>query len=1210
MKHGANPVNPALLVLALTRASVALTSAQRRGDGTGTGPQATQVLGPSAQAEQVRGSPVGLKIEAAGRPHDGRLLPHAAGASAPKVHATREQQDQGGEHETWQVRGGPDISGISGVHVPGARQEQGSERKVAGTRRGLLVRAGTSSNGHWGTATRPSSEEHATAKPGGLPEARLTTVKNATSTSRLSHAPELMGWGHFRSRSFTMKSHMLLFVLLPLLAGLLVVAVQTGGVREARPKQSLAAQANQQQTVRHLCVPSGWGAPPSVPRRELAKKCPGDDDTPDTSSGRPPPVGKGSGPDRPGGEQGAGPPLAPWAGSFVPRLGSAGGDGADLAGGGAPAAVTLPGLVEKYARERPQAVALVTEDMGFISYGDLRRKVRRLAAQLHMDPGPVAICLDRGVASVVALLGVMRAGRAAVPIATDVPEMRRATILRLSGANTIVVQSEEFATELGGRAVLLDANGDVRGGTEEDELPPVGQELRALVIFTSGSTGEPKGVEYDHGFLAADCLDFTTRLRLDQSTRSVSITDYTWAAMFYDLLAPLAVGGSVALSCGIRDPGRLARFIRASEATLALGTAQVLDTLLGALVIEASSQGLSVGDASSLVDVVQVGEACPADLAGKFFDLAPKVQFYNLYGASETGEVIWMLRSFLPDYRLTEDHCPVGTPISSSVQLHILNEAMLPVSPGQAGEIWLGGRVASGYLGDKALTRQKFLPNPFGEGRLFNTGDLGLMGVDGQLRVIGRRDRQVKIHGARLALEEVETVIRAAPGVASAACVCHGEVLLGYVAACQGTTLAMDAVARHVQRHLPSYAVPRKIVPLHVWPALPNGKTDLQEIQRLAIEDLTDDTALEPDSMGILRALSRRQVLEKGVCDKLYALAMFGIVLYHILGCEMAPAPACKGFGQLEPVVQWVVLFLSSDWALYTFLFVMGFAESRAGGVSLGLRDCVLVALLFLTYWPIPQIMSVVVPWTPHPPDPEFANRWFLLVILYGRVLLALGRCVPGVVQLVALAVGIALCPEKVPVPCAIMFPDCAILCRKWLCCIFGMVLAYHTAPATIDVVQARAGARKLPAWVPLAALASFLLLGVVAVEFRFRSSLEWGGASRWLLVPDFLLVLAQATSLVVVVACVSWPRRLNDTMCYLGQNALGTYLIHPLLHLSNLPGWAHPRQLVTACSGNALCAIAEFTGAALIAILVMALVGPVCQCIILAPIRRTAKIF
>ncbi|MFB9832647.1 amino acid adenylation domain-containing protein, partial [Actinoallomurus acaciae] len=443
--------------------------------------------------------------------------------------------------------------------------------------------------------------------------------------------------------------------------------------------------------------------------------------------------------------------------------------------GGAPRGRCLHEGFFAWAERDPAAPAVVTAP-GSVSYGALADHALRIAATLvarGVRPGDlVAVRLPKGPGHAAALLGVLAAGAAYVPIGTAQPHARAERIRTLAGARVTVQEKDDgdgaVGVEVARSAPPLAA----------PVAPPHGVESTAYVIFTSGSTGEPKGVEVPHRAAAATVDDLVGRFALGPDDRTFGVSALDFDLSVFDLFAPLGSGGAVVLPAeeDRLDAAAWAGLVRDRRVTVLNCAPPLLDVLL--------SSGEPLGD--TLRVVLLGGDRVGVDLPARLRAAVPGCRFAGLGGTTETAihSTICEVTGDVPaDWACV----PYGTPLRG-VAMRVVDARGRDAPDWVTGELWIGGAgVARGYLGDAERTADRFVRH---DGRRwYRTGDLARYRPEGTVEFLGRFDDQVSVHGFRVEPGEVEAALLADPAVAAATVVGHGPGLLAAVVAADGTAL-------------------------------------------------------------------------------------------------------------------------------------------------------------------------------------------------------------------------------------------------------------------------------------------------------------------------------------------------------------------------------------------------------------------------------------
>ncbi|MFF1281912.1 amino acid adenylation domain-containing protein [Streptomyces sp. NPDC058299] len=508
-------------------------------------------------------------------------------------------------------------------------------------------------------------------------------------------------------------------------------------------------------------------------------------------------------------------------------------------------ATTVTDLAARRATTAPDAVALVHRDaagrLTRTSHGELHRAAGRLAhllAARGVGRGDlVALCLERGPATVTALLAIAQAGAAYLPLDPAYPAERMRDMLADAGARLLLTQDSlaarcAEAAGSGTEPLVLDATATRAAlaalpGHAPDVPAPRPDDL-LYVIYTSGSTGRPKGVAVSHR-AAVRLVHGLPEMEFTADDTFLYFAPVAFDASTFEIWAPLAHGARLAVCPpGPADPEALGAFLREAGVTVAFLTTQfvnaVADTRPRAL---APLRALLTG-----------GEAHSRDHLDRLRTALPDTTVYNVYGPTETTTF-----ATLQDTAGATD-APAGVPIGLPVGdtcAYVLDEALRPVPQGVVGELYLAGPgLARGYLGRPALTAGRFTACPYGEpgARMYRTGDLVRWDVRGRLDYVGRADQQVKIRGYRIEPGEIERRLTAHPAVARAAVVTADpgdradpagrRQLVAYVVpAPGGPAPGPEELRRHLSRALPPYMVPGAYVPLPDLPTTVNGKLDV-----------------------------------------------------------------------------------------------------------------------------------------------------------------------------------------------------------------------------------------------------------------------------------------------------------------------------------------------------------------------------------------------
>ncbi|HEX3730886.1 MAG TPA: amino acid adenylation domain-containing protein, partial [Opitutaceae bacterium] len=512
-----------------------------------------------------------------------------------------------------------------------------------------------------------------------------------------------------------------------------------------------------------------------------------------------------------------------------------------LAWAGAPApeesGATLPALFEAQAARRPEAVA-VSDGAGTLTYGQLNARANRLARRLiAAGAGPeerVALCLGRSLEMIVAIVAVLKAGAAYLPLDPETPPERLAFMLS-DARPRLLVTTEGDRPKVGSEVACLILGADEGDGLDRniadgERTRPLHPLHPAYIIYTSGSTGRPKGVVVDHRNVVRLMAQTERWFHFGPEDVWTLFHAYTFDFSVWELWGPLLYGGRLVVVPYVvsRSPAEFLALLARERVTVLNQTPSAFYQLM-----EADRENPAAGGQLALRWVIFGGEALALDRMSGWYarhsDAAPVL--VNMYGITETTVHVTHLRLDAEVCRRGGSSL-IGTGIPD-LRVYVLDRDLRPVAPGVAGELHVAGAgLARGYLDRAGLTAERFVPDPQGPpgSRMYRSGDLARWRSDGSLDYLGRGDQQVKIRGFRIELGEIEAALRLIPGISQAAVVLRegaGEKsLVAYVVLAAGPAPDAAALRRELGRSLPEYMVPAAIVPLAALPLTANGKLD------------------------------------------------------------------------------------------------------------------------------------------------------------------------------------------------------------------------------------------------------------------------------------------------------------------------------------------------------------------------------------------------
>ncbi len=496
------------------------------------------------------------------------------------------------------------------------------------------------------------------------------------------------------------------------------------------------------------------------------------------------------------------------------------------------AAASVVTLFEAVARRQPEQVAIVSK-LGTLSYRELDAMASRIADALRsrgvVSGEVVAVEAQRSVATIAAVLGILRAGAAYLPIDLSFPRERIEFMLTDAGARLMVIDGPR-ERPLPAALELLDLGALPSVQVQASQPAAAGQSL-AYVMYTSGSTGQPKGVEIPHRAIVR-LVQHSQYVSLSEATVMLHAAPLGFDASTLEIWGPLLNGGRIVLHDEPVPSGAgLSQVIRTHGVTTAWLTAALFNAVL-----DDDPQYLS-----GLRELLIGGEALSVEHVRRFMQAVPQTQLINGYGPTECTTFAATHR-IDPTTLAAARSVPIGSPITHTT-LYVLNRRGEPVPDGLVGELYIGGLgVGRGYLGRPELTAERFLSDPFAgeDWRMYRTGDLVTRLPDGAIDFVGRADGQVKIRGFRIEVGEIEAVLAKQPSVRACAVVARrdparGVELVAYVVP-SAADFNAPALRMALAAQLPDFMVPARWMRLEALPITTNGKLDRRALPEPANE--------------------------------------------------------------------------------------------------------------------------------------------------------------------------------------------------------------------------------------------------------------------------------------------------------------------------------------------------------------------------------------
>lgn len=493
-----------------------------------------------------------------------------------------------------------------------------------------------------------------------------------------------------------------------------------------------------------------------------------------------------------------------------------------------PKAVSIQKQFEMQVEKTPDKTAVEFEGKT-LSYSELNKMANSIANLLKskgVKSGTItAILIERSLEMAAAILGVLKAGGAYLPLDPEYPEERINYMLEDSGAEIVLTQEKfsamlensvkkENIVDLFSLNYELYGNENLEETTKEDDL--------MYLIYTSGSTGKPKGVMISQCNVSNFINGMKKEIEFTQDKTMMSLTTISFDIFVLEFFIPLTSGMRVVI--GDKKHQISGEMLEKAVAENRIDMTQLTPSRLNLL----TSGGKNLAVLRNLRDLIIGGEAFPENLFGSLKkELSAKI--YNVYGPTET--TVWSTIKDLTN----ESKITIGKPIANT-KIYILDENMQLLPFGVTGELWIGGDgVAKGYFKREELTNEKFIDNPFNPGeKIYNTGDLAKWNENGEIEIAGRNDNQVKIRGYRIELGEIENIISEYQDIVSAAIVAKDDTsgfkyLSAYIVS-ENSEIERELRNRLAEK-IPNYMIPSYFTRIEKMPLTPNGKIDRNSLK-------------------------------------------------------------------------------------------------------------------------------------------------------------------------------------------------------------------------------------------------------------------------------------------------------------------------------------------------------------------------------------------
>ena len=494
---------------------------------------------------------------------------------------------------------------------------------------------------------------------------------------------------------------------------------------------------------------------------------------------------------------------------------------------------TIAQLFEEQAKKTPGNIALVFGEK-HLTYNELNEKANSLALylrekkQIHRND-LVGIEVNRSLEMIIAILAVLKAGGAYIPIDPSYPENRINYMLSSSNSKLLLTKNDLEKNIKFKNKLCIDLENEEIYSLNKNNLENINKpEDLSYVIYTSGSTGIPKGVQLTHKALTNltnYCNKYIEYLKTNKYRTVVSITTISFDIFIFESLISLQKGLKLVIANENQQTSLVAlnNLIEKENVEIIQSTPSRMKIFVENLELIPSLKKLKY--------ITLAGEQLPLDLVKKLHNIAD-CEIYNGYGPSETTV-------FSTLTKMDDEYITIGKPLDNT-KIYILDDNLNPVPFGVAGQIYIAGDgVSKGYLGNKELTLKSFITNPFVPNTImYKTGDLGKYKKTGEIICLGRMDNQIKIRGQRIELEEIETKISQIPEVKDAIVVKNvdqnmHETLCAYYTA--NTEVEQSKIRAYIEKFLPKYMVPQYYVKIDNFKYTPNGKVDRKNLPEIHI---------------------------------------------------------------------------------------------------------------------------------------------------------------------------------------------------------------------------------------------------------------------------------------------------------------------------------------------------------------------------------------
>lgn len=504
---------------------------------------------------------------------------------------------------------------------------------------------------------------------------------------------------------------------------------------------------------------------------------------------------------------------------------------------------TIIDLFKERVRQNPDKVA-IKDDFKSYSYTELNKLSNQIAEYLNsayteQDKSPIAVLLGRSANMIALLLGILKSGRAYIPLDPNFPKERLSYIVENSQSKVLICE-KEYRLVVKEEVTLITLESILTGIDKYKRIltTTISPKDTAYIIYTSGSTGNPKGVEIGHESLLNFLMSIQQKPGVSSTDTLFSVTTYSFDISILDFFVPLISGATlyVASQEVLGDPHMIIRKIEEIQPTIIQATPSFYQMLYNA-----------GWHGSNRLKLLCGGDLLSKALAEKLLNTNSEV--WNMYGPTET--TIW---SSMKKIEHPNDASNIGKPINNT-QFYILDEFLGLKPIGTPGAIYIAGEgLAKGYYKNETLTKEKFIKNPFDtKGLIYETGDVGKWKDNGEIEFLGRNDNQVKIRGYRIELGDIESQLNKIAEVKDSVVIAkegnqQESFLVAYLLKSE-EEIDIENIFGILKKKLPYYMIPNTIIPLDGFPLTPNQKVDRKSLaQRDIQQNLKLDNFKAPTS--------------------------------------------------------------------------------------------------------------------------------------------------------------------------------------------------------------------------------------------------------------------------------------------------------------------------------------------------------------------------